>query len=86
MEEALRGKADHVFLLLGSGKQKEKREKLASLRAVPANESLVVVATGKYIGEGFDEPRLDTILLAMKGLTIRMSFAASLKSDTNGAK
>lgn len=25
----------------------------------------VVVATGKYIGEGFDEPRLDTILLAM---------------------
>ena len=65
LEEALRGKADHVFLLLGSGKQKEKREKLTSLRAVPANESLVVVATGKYIGEGFDEPRLDTILLAM---------------------
>ena len=31
LEEALRGKADHVFLLLGSGKQKEKREKLASL-------------------------------------------------------
>ena len=25
----------------------------------------MVVATGKYIGEGFDEPRLDTILLAM---------------------
>lgn len=65
LAEALRGKADHVFLLLGSGKQKEKREKLASLRAVPANESLMVVATGKYIGEGFDEPRLDTILLAM---------------------
>lgn len=65
LEEALRGKADRVFLLLGSGKQKEKREKLSSLRAVPTNESLVVVATGKYIGEGFDEPRLDTILLAM---------------------
>jgi len=38
---------------------------LAALRAVPADESLVVVATGKYIGEGFDEPRLDTILLTM---------------------
>ena len=25
----------------------------------------MVVATGKYIGEGFDEPRLDTILLTM---------------------
>lgn len=65
LAEELRGKADHIFLLLGSGKQKEKREKLAALRAVPAKESLTVVATGKYIGEGFDEPRLDTILLAM---------------------
>lgn len=65
LAEELRGKANHVFLLTGSGKQKEKREKLAALRAVPAGESLVVVATGKYIGEGFDEPRLDTILLTM---------------------
>lgn len=65
LAEELRGKANHIFLLLGSGKQKEKREKLAALRAVPVGESLVVVATGKYIGEGFDEPRLDTILLTM---------------------
>lgn len=65
LAEALRGKADHVFLLLGSGKQREKRERLAALQSVPANESLIVIATGKYIGEGFDEPRLDTILLAM---------------------
>ena len=33
--------------------------------ATPANEEVVVVATGKYIGEGFDAPRLDTLLLAM---------------------
>ena len=61
LEEAAR----HVFLLLGSDRQKDKREKLAALRAVSPQESLVVVATGKYIGEGFDEPRLDTMLLAM---------------------
>ncbi len=61
LEEAAR----HVFLLLGSDRQKDKREKLAALRAVPPQESLVVVATGKYLGEGFDEPRLDTMLLAM---------------------
>lgn len=35
------------------------------LRAVPADESPAVVATGKYVGEGFDEPRLDTVLLTM---------------------
>lgn len=65
LAEELQGKVEHIFLLLGSGKQKEKREKLAALRSVPAGESLAVVATGKYIGEGFDEPRLDTILLTM---------------------
>lgn len=61
----LEGKVQNVFLLLGSDKQKDKRAKLEELRAVSAEESLVVVATGKYIGEGFDEPRLDTLLLAM---------------------
>lgn len=65
LAQELQGKAKHVFLLLGGGGQKEKREKLSALRAVPANESLAVVATGKYVGEGFDEPRLDTILLTM---------------------
>jgi superfamily II DNA or RNA helicase len=63
--ECLNGQAEHTFLLLGSDSQKEKREKLAALRAVPENESLLIVATGKYIGEGFDEPRLDTLFLAM---------------------
>ena len=55
----------HVFLLIGSDKQKDKREKLAALQNVPGDEDMVVVATGKYIGEGFDSPRLDTLLLAM---------------------
>lgn len=55
----------NVFLLVGSDKQKDKREKLAALQAVSADEEVVVVATGKYIGEGFDSPRLDTLLLAM---------------------
>ncbi len=61
----LHGKEKHVFLLLRSGGQKEKWEKLSALRAVPANETLAVIATGKYVGEGFDEPRWDTILLTM---------------------
>lgn len=61
----LRGMAEHIFLLVGTGSQKEKREKLSALREMPAGESLVVIATGKYVGEGFDEPRLDTILLSM---------------------
>ncbi len=34
-------------------------------RAVPTGETHLIIATGKYIGEGFDEPRLDTLFLAM---------------------
>ena len=55
----------NVFLLVGSDKQKDKHEKLAALQNVADDEEVVVVATGKYIGEGFDSPRLDTLLLAM---------------------
>ena len=55
----------NVFLMVGSDRPKEKRKKMNDLQATPANEEVVVVATGKYIGEGFDSPRLDTLLLAM---------------------
>ena len=55
----------NVLLLIGGDGQKAKREKLEVLKATPQDEPLIVVATGKYIGEGFDEPRLDTLFLAM---------------------
>lgn len=32
---------------------------------VPAEEDCVLLATGRYIGEGFDNARLDTLFLAM---------------------
>ena len=65
LASALSGKLQNIFLLVGSDKQKDKREKLAALQNIPSTEAVVVVATGKYIGEGFDSPRLDTLLLAM---------------------
>lgn len=58
-------KCSYVFLLSGKDKAKEKREKLEAIKAVPQNEKMIIVATGKYVGEGFDEPRLDTLFLAM---------------------
>lgn len=61
----LREKAQPVVLLSGKGSSKEKREILRKLTEVPAEETLILVATGRYVGEGFDLPRLDTLFLAM---------------------
>ena len=61
----LDGKCRNLFLLSGQDGAKDKRLKLAAVKAVPQDENLVIVAIGKYIGEGFDEPRLDTLFLAM---------------------
>ena len=65
LAESLTGVCKNTFLLVGSHSQKEKREKLEQLKNVPRDELFVIVATGKYVGEGFDEPRLDTLFLAM---------------------
>lgn len=61
----LKEKVQRVVLLSGKGSVKEKRELLRELREVPAEESLILVATGRYVGEGFDLPRLDTLFLTM---------------------
>lgn len=53
-----------VILLCGSGPTKERRQAIELLHSLKQAERFAVVATGSYIGEGFDEPRLDTLLLA----------------------
>ena len=63
--QRLQGKADHIYLLQGGGSRKAKDEMRLQMRSVPDKESVILVAIDKYIGEGFNYPRLDTMMLTM---------------------
>ena len=56
--------ADYVFILYGDNSDIENSEVRKRLKEVTRNQSLILVATGQKIGEGFDYPRLDTLMLA----------------------
>ncbi|HEV8369339.1 MAG TPA: DEAD/DEAH box helicase family protein [Pyrinomonadaceae bacterium] len=63
--EKLQRLVPNVFVMKG-GMGKKQREAIASeVSAVPENQQRVIIATGRYIGEGFDDARLDTLFLAM---------------------
>jgi len=55
----------HLVILQGGMGRKALREAMVTLATIPENETRVVIATGKFVGEGFDDPRLDTLFLTM---------------------
>src|SRR3979490_295671 len=52
-------------MLKGGMGKKQRRSIAEAIAAVPECESRVILATGSYIGEGFDDARLDTLFLAI---------------------
>jgi len=65
LAELLKPHSPNLIVLQGGMGRKSLREAIAQLAAVPESESRVVIATGKFIGEGFDDSRLDTLFLTM---------------------
>jgi len=61
----LRGFTRNLIVLRGGRGAKKRRDDLDRLAAIPDSEERLVLATGRYIGEGFDDARLDTLFLAL---------------------
>ena len=57
--------AKNVIVLRGGMSARQSRAATESLATIPDNEERVLVATGRYLGEGFDDARLDTLFLTM---------------------
>ena len=57
--------AKNVIVLKGGMGTKQRHQVTATLASVPDGEERVIVATGRYLGEGFDDARLDTLFLTM---------------------
>ncbi|MDX1440746.1 MAG: hypothetical protein R3284_12675, partial [Rubricoccaceae bacterium] len=59
------GFVPHIVILQGGRSAKERRKTEEQLASIPADEERLLLATGRYIGEGFDDARLDTLFLPL---------------------
>jgi superfamily II DNA or RNA helicase len=64
-EERLSHFAKNVIVLQGGMSLKQRQYIMKKLSEIPDTEERIILTTGKYLGEGFDDARLDTLFLTM---------------------
>ena len=65
LADLIRPHVKHTIILKGGMGLKQRRSINEQLELIPENEPRIILATGRYAGEGFDDARLDTLFLAM---------------------
>jgi Ni,Fe-hydrogenase III small subunit len=55
----------NVVVLTGGMGKKHRKQLAEQIVSLPVDEPRVIVAAGRYLGEGFDDERLDTLFLAL---------------------
>jgi superfamily II DNA or RNA helicase len=65
LAEEVKQFAKNIIVLQGGTGIKQRKQIMQTLKNISDNEERVLIATGRYLGEGFDDARLDTLLLVM---------------------
>jgi superfamily II DNA or RNA helicase len=65
LHQRLKGFVRHIVVLHGGRSAKERFKVQEQLASIPIEEERLLLATGRYIGEGFDDARLDTLFLSL---------------------
>ena len=65
LHKRLKGFVRHIVVLHGGRSAKERLRVQEQLASIPTEEERLLLATGRYIGEGFDDARLDTLFLSL---------------------
>ncbi len=55
----------NLFVMQGGMCVRQRKQLQDGLQSIPDDESRIIIATGRYLGEGFDDARLDTLFLVM---------------------
>ncbi len=63
--DILTDKVKNIVILKGGMSKKQRDSAYEQLKNIGKDEERIVLATGRYIGEGFDDARLDTLFLAL---------------------
>jgi superfamily II DNA or RNA helicase len=63
--DTLAGKVRNIIVLSGGMGRKQRILLMDKLKRIPEDEERLIIATGRYLGEGFDDARLDTLFLAL---------------------
>ncbi len=85
IDAALDGQVPPPFILHGRMSRKQRAALIAELDALPPEAPRVLLATGKLVGEGFDHPPLDTLVLAMP-ISWKGTLAAVRRPAAPGAR
>ena len=75
LAERFRKFTRHLVVLKGGMTARKRKEAMERLASIPCDEERLILATGRYIGEGFDDVRLDTLFLTLpvswKGILVQ---------------